>query len=327
MTTSIRSTFGAVTSSARQFGAAIAVDLWTRSLGNAAHNWKRLTGANITGFATNSVAGHGHAGGGDGLPMPRHIASMTSATPTIQVTPTEADYAGYLSPASEPLISFYAGNEDADPAELLQPEQRVPILSVPGTTRSNGVRIAPCFRRVLISPGCKRVGARLTFNRIALRQPETGPIGTNLSPSLELWSVNLSSAPSSNINGDVTGLTGAIYTATQRGTAQPLAIGGDATPQLSFDASENLFYLEQGVLNPREVWLGRPIKPRRDRGGDIAPTRAVVGGNPGDYVANPRDGAVPVTPGTYNDIDIEVVWTDKTSVLFIYSIDLFELPG
>jgi hypothetical protein len=320
MSTSIRSTFVAVTSSARQFGAAIAVDLWTRSMGNAAHVWKRITGADITGFATNSVAGHGHAGGGDGLPMPRHIASMTSATPTIGVTPTEADYAGYLSPASEPLISFYPGNEEADPTELLQPTGRVPILSVPGTTRSNGVRIAPCFRRVLISPGCTRVGARLTFNRIGLEQ-------VNLAPAVSLWSVNLSSAPSSSVTGDVTGLTGATYTAAQRGAAQPLSIAIEPTPRLSFDASEGLFYLEEGALNPREVWLGRPIKPRRDRGGDVAPTRAVIGGSPGDYVANPRDGAVAVTPGAYNDIDIEVVWTDQNSVLFIYSIDLFELPG
>lgn len=324
MSTSIRSTFVAVTSSARQYGAAIAVDLWTRSMGNAAHVWKRITGANITGFATNSVTGHGHSGGGDGLPMPRHLASMTSSTPLIGITPTEDGYVNYLSAASEPIISFYAGKDGADPVEPLQAQHqpdsggRVSILSAPGSTRLDGTRIAPCFRRLLISPGCTRVAARLTFNRIALRQE-------NGRASLQLWSINLSSAPSSDVTGDVTGLSGHKYVATQRGSPQPLAFSS-VTPYASYDASEKLFYLEEGILEPREVWLGRPIKPRRDRGGDVSPLRAVVGGNLGDYVANPRDGAVQVTPGTYNDIDIELTWTDEDSVLFLYSIDLFELP-
>ena len=302
MSANVPATLVAVADSVRRAGSAITTDEAKRLLGNLYRTFTRVTGNVPTGFSADR-GGHDHSGVGSGLPMPRSLGH------TIKQFYTERDTAagtgsGYAKIAAQPIIHvclapFATGTHGTSWFNL---------LNIVGS-----LTIAPTFRRVKISPGINWVGAQIVG--IVSAWPDAT---SHLSPPVEGWlhwgDVRLSSKASSLTADPVDGSTN-VYTSPTY-TGEPVSLHGGGS--MAYVGTKTI------ISGPMaRTWLGQPLRPKT--GEPYASSLAdgdAAGGLSGRLL-----GAVKVSPGVENDVNIEVHAGRVDAIWSIYAIRLFEIDA
>jgi hypothetical protein len=169
------------------------------------------------------------------------------------------------------------------------------------------------WRRVFVPPGCRHVGCRIVASPLELF--DGGSRGT--------WSLRLTSAESADITGDVDGTTGNTYAATETGGEVQLENLPSGSPWLlEYDAGEQKFRIADAAAIPTvEAWLGKPARPTPTDEDQTALVDDRL-----EPISGQLTGAVAVTPGAFNDIDIEFRVAGVRPVLMVWSLHLFALP-
>lgn len=301
MSANVPATLVAIGRSIRRAGSAFATDLQTRLLGNMYRTYTRVTGHVPTGFSADR-GGHDHSGVGSGLPMPRNLGSTVRQV--------------YAGRDSDRVVKLGAGQIAA---VCLAPTGTASHLTgwfnLHDIDQLNGavdLSFAPTFRRVKISPGINWVGAQIVA-KIVTEVADYGDTDRNLPAG----HIRLSSALSSTLPDDPDG-AGDLYAAAYTGEAKALHAKG----VIVFNTGANL----TKIAGPAQrIWLGQPIRPQVGRpyasslsGGDTAADGSL---------AQMMLGAVRVTPGVQNDLNIEFKAGRRQAFAFVYAIRLFEIDA
>lgn len=350
MTASINANYTPNRAAYRKTRAPVTVGQVRRALANLLHVQKRVTGADITGTAGNSVAGHGHSELGDGVPMLRMLASGYSFPATLNDASSASgelpDVAsggtaiqGGISHWTQPLIDVCVrttgGVETRSPGGLRS------IMYWSFADGATTIDVAegggPWLRALRVSPGCNYVGCRLVYSVLHDEDDYIGYAPVSVFAQLRSkeaasgdldfdgadWSPDYSGAPLI-IN------PGVLSTPYDRkeftpggGFASPtrkyfwIAPRNDAAPSRPID----LLDVQYTPVPIYEAFLGCPMASR-----SVPALQADVS-LPAPQL---QMGAVRVEPGTHNDFDLAVGVGEggfgKGITLFVWGFQVYELP-
>lgn len=323
MTASVNNTFDPLEGSRKRYAAPFTTGDMRRMLANLYHLYVRITGDTTLPTpgldGAHTVTGHGHTGAtasittSDGYPMPRTLGFMCSSRRSLRDTTAS----GQLVRAQLPVmvVSLAQAHVSGSGAHAASSEW----FSICKNDGFLGVtaNLAPAFRRVQVSPGINWVGALVEYMVIAHTDDaiyDAGKIAGYM---------RLTSSPSSS--GDLDGSASYDYEKANTGAQKTLRAEASDTGSVRAITTPAQPYNNVEFGTMQRVWLGLPWRLLPTGSAPTTATRNGAAGHEVPSLATVVNGAVPVSPGALNDIDIEVRGNFTNQLVMIYKVMLFEI--